>query len=46
MLHSFTGGADGGNPDAGLTFDGSGNLYGNTTAGGASGAGVVFEITP
>lgn len=45
ILHGFTGGSDGGSPDAGLTFDSVGNLYGASTAGGA-GAGVVFELAP
>jgi uncharacterized repeat protein (TIGR03803 family) len=45
-LHSFTGGSDGSNPWAGLTFDADGNLYGTTSAGGSSGAGVVFELKP
>jgi uncharacterized repeat protein (TIGR03803 family) len=44
VLYSFTGGADGGFPAAGLTLDSAGNLYGTTTYGGASGAGVVFEV--
>ena len=51
-LHRFTGGADGGNPHAGLIVDQAGNLYGTTWAGGnlsfcgGSGCGVVFELTP
>jgi uncharacterized repeat protein (TIGR03803 family) len=45
VLHRFTG-ADGFDPEAGLTLDRKGNLYGTTVAGGAGGAGVVFEITP
>jgi hypothetical protein len=44
VLYSFTGGADGGLPAAGLTRDASGNLYGTTLLGGASGAGVVFKL--
>ncbi len=43
VLHSFTGGADGGNAYAGLTIDRAGNLYGTTSAGGA-GYGTVFEL--
>lgn len=50
ILHSFTGGGDGGEPYAGVTFDAVGNLYGATTFGGnpvcSSGCGVVFELTP
>jgi uncharacterized repeat protein (TIGR03803 family) len=45
LLHTFTG-YDGAEPDANLTFDGQGNLYGTTAAGGPYGGGVVFEITP
>jgi len=46
VLHRFTG-ADGFDPEAGLIFDKDyKHLYGTTVAGGAGGAGVVFEITP
>src|ERR1700685_171103 len=34
------------NPVAGLTSDGTGNLYGTTWHGGAGGGGVVFRLTP
>jgi len=44
-LYNFTGGADGADPQGSLVADASGNLYGTTTTGGASGAGTVFEIT-
>jgi uncharacterized repeat protein (TIGR03803 family) len=44
VLYTFTGGADGGVPIAGLTRDASGNLYGTTQTGGTSGAGVVFKL--
>lgn len=46
VLHSFTGGTDGGVPMAGLAMDSAGNLYGTASGGGANGYGVVFEITP
>jgi uncharacterized repeat protein (TIGR03803 family) len=46
VLHSFTNGADGGWPYAGLTRGADGTLYGTASKGGASGAGVVFAITP
>ena len=45
VLHSFTGGADGANPQASLVMDALGNLYGTTMAGGAAGVGTVFKIT-
>jgi uncharacterized repeat protein (TIGR03803 family) len=46
VLYSFTGGSDGADPWAGVIFDSAGNLYGTATAGGAYGAGVVFQLTP
>jgi uncharacterized repeat protein (TIGR03803 family) len=46
VLHSFTGGDDGGNPYVGVIFGPEGNLYGTADSGGASGAGAVFEIKP
>jgi uncharacterized repeat protein (TIGR03803 family) len=50
ILHEFTGGADGGNPIAGVIRDSAGNLYGTTNLGGSqacnSGCGVVFKIDP
>jgi uncharacterized repeat protein (TIGR03803 family) len=44
VLYSFTGGADGGSPNAGVIRDSAGNLYGTTPIGGASGYGVVFKL--
>ena len=45
VLYSFAGGSgDGSDPQAGLVMDASGNLYGTTCAGGASGNGTVFEL--
>jgi uncharacterized repeat protein (TIGR03803 family) len=55
VLHTFTGGADGGGPFAGLTIDSAGDLYGAATVGGdlkcpddlnGYGCGVVFRMTP
>jgi uncharacterized repeat protein (TIGR03803 family) len=53
-LYTFTGTADGGQPQSGLVFDKSGNLYGNARIGGMSSGcviytyqcGVIFELTP
>lgn len=44
VVHSFAGASDGANPLNGLVADGSGNLYGTTSAGGTSYNGVVFKI--
>jgi uncharacterized repeat protein (TIGR03803 family) len=49
VLHSFTGGADGRDPNAGLVRDAAGNLYGTTRSGGdlacsVAGCGVVFKL--
>jgi len=52
ILHTFTGGSDGGNPLGSLTFDAQGNLFGTAGAGGAvssfctAGCGTVFELSP
>ena len=46
VLYSFTGGADGRGPVAGVIFDAAGNLYGTTYFGGADGYGAVFKLTP
>jgi uncharacterized repeat protein (TIGR03803 family) len=45
VLHNFTGGADGANPFAGLTWDRAGNLYGTTTYGGYDDHGTVFKLS-
>lgn len=45
-LYTFTGGKDGGNPQAALMMDSAGNLYGTTYGGGLSGEGVVFKLVP
>ena len=54
VLHSFTGGADGARPAAGLTLDAGGNLYGTASEGsytggycyGLHGCGTVFRLKP
>ena len=45
VLHSFTGGSDGGEPLGGFLQGSDGYLYGTTGEGGASGQGVLFRIT-
>jgi uncharacterized repeat protein (TIGR03803 family) len=45
VLHSFTGGGDGGVPEANVIRDAAGNLYG-TTEGGGDCCGVVFKLNP
>jgi uncharacterized repeat protein (TIGR03803 family) len=45
VLYSFTGGADGEWPDAGLVLDAKGNLYGTTFSGGIHQiSGTVFKL--
>jgi hypothetical protein len=44
VIHQFQDFQDGGNVFAGLIFDPSGNLYGDTTSGGADQGGTVFEL--
>ncbi len=49
VLYSFTGGSDGGNPEAGVIMDAQGNLYGTTNGGGivaSERTGVVFKLDP
>ena len=46
ILHTFTGSPDGASPWGGLVFDRTGSLYGTTFAGGASGNGTVYQVTP
>jgi uncharacterized repeat protein (TIGR03803 family) len=45
-IYSFAGSPDGATPYSGVIFDSTGNLYGTTTAGGASGNGAVYELSP
>jgi len=45
VLHSFTGGADGSHPLAGVAMDRSENLYGTASLGGR-GFGTVYKLAP
>jgi len=44
VLHTFTGGLDGEIPEAGVTLDRAGNLYGTASYGGNTGYGTVFKL--
>lgn len=53
VIHTFTGGGDGGIPSAGLIADRAGNLYGTASAGGYTGGncgsygcGTAFRLKP
>ncbi len=46
VLYNFQNLSDGEFPVAGLTPDGSGNLYGSASDGGTGGGGTVFELSP
>jgi uncharacterized repeat protein (TIGR03803 family) len=45
VLHTFTGGADGAYPEAGVIPDHAGSLYGTTYSGGAGGVGSVYKVS-
>src|SRR5271167_2813992 len=46
VLYSFANSPDGANPVNGLVMDTAGNLYGTTYAGGSTGKGTVFRLSP
>lgn len=46
VIYSFQDEPDGNQPEAGVSFDNAGNLYGTTSAGGSGSLGTVFELTP
>jgi uncharacterized repeat protein (TIGR03803 family) len=47
LVHTFTGGADGGTGSAGrFLIDKAGNLYNVATVGGTYGSGTAYELTP
>ena len=43
VIHNFSGGEDGGTPEAGVTLDGAGNLYGTASIGG-DGYGTAYKL--
>jgi uncharacterized repeat protein (TIGR03803 family) len=46
VLHQFAGGTDAAEPYSGVVLDKAGNVYGATTAGGASNLGAVYKLSP
>jgi uncharacterized repeat protein (TIGR03803 family) len=46
VIHSFTGGSDGGGPGSPVVFDKQGNLFGTTPTGGAIGVGTIYALRP
>jgi uncharacterized repeat protein (TIGR03803 family) len=46
VLHTFTGGADGGQPIGTPVLDARGDIFGVTQFGGTGGQGVVYELSP
>lgn len=44
VLHAFTGGSDGGYPEASITLDRAGNLYSTTYGGRSNNFGTVYEL--
>ena len=46
VLHRFTTGNDGSNPDAPVVVDPRGNVFGTAFNGGTGASGIVFEIKP
>jgi uncharacterized repeat protein (TIGR03803 family) len=45
-IYTFTGGADGAYPYAGLTPGPNGTFFGTTTGGGANSAGTIYQLSP
>jgi hypothetical protein len=46
VLHSFSGGTDGGEPQSGLLPDGKGGFFGTASQGGPTGNGSFFHLVP
>lgn len=44
VLHAFSGGTDGSEPDSGLVLDQYGNLYGSTFFGGSANSGTIYKL--
>lgn len=44
LFYSFTGGTNGGAPNAGVVFDTDGDMFGTTSTGGADNDGTVWEV--
>jgi uncharacterized repeat protein (TIGR03803 family) len=45
-IYTFAGSPDGSHPFAGVVFDSTGALWGTTSAGGSSGNGTIYKLTP
>jgi uncharacterized repeat protein (TIGR03803 family) len=46
LIHNFTGGADGYQPQGGIVLAPDGSLYGTTYGGGTYDSGTIFQLTP
>ena len=46
VIYTLTGGADGGQPFAGMVFDHAGNLVSTAQLGGINGFGTIYELAP
>jgi uncharacterized repeat protein (TIGR03803 family) len=46
VLYSFTGGADGGNPEGGVLLNKGGTLIGTSCFGGTNNVGTIFKLDP
>ncbi len=46
VLHTLSGGPDGGFPEAGVVLSNSSTLVGTTETGGANGMGTIFQVDP
>ncbi|HEY1963264.1 MAG TPA: choice-of-anchor tandem repeat GloVer-containing protein [Rhizomicrobium sp.] len=46
VLHRFAAGSDGASPEAAVTLDAMGNIYGTTMYGGSGDNGTVYKVSP